>query len=70
MIGTLGIIERDGEQYQVVRTERVQGCGSRFDGRMKFYIRRVSDGKSFSWLGSRHSKKVPHNARFIETTFR
>jgi hypothetical protein len=67
MLSTLGIIERDGEQYQVVRTERVTGCGYKFDGRMKFYLRRVSDGKAFSWLGSRHSKKVPHNARLHET---
>lgn len=66
---TLGIIERDGEQYQVTATVRVQGCGSRFDGRMKFTLRRVSDGKLFSWLGSRHSKKVPHNARLSENIF-
>lgn len=63
MNSTLGTIERDGEQYVVIRTERVTGCGPRFDGRMKFTLRRVSDGALYGWLGSRHTKKLPHNAK-------
>jgi hypothetical protein len=69
MSGTLGLIERDGEQYVVIATRRVNGCGSRFDGRMKFTLRRVSDGRLFGWLGSRTSKRVPANAKLTENIF-
>jgi hypothetical protein len=66
--GTLGVLERDGDEYVVVESHRVTGCGSKFDGRMSYTLRRVSDGKLFGWLGSRHTKKVPHNAKLSERT--
>jgi hypothetical protein len=68
-MGTLGIIERDGEQFVVIATIRVSSNGSKFDGRMKFTLRRVSDGKLFGWLGSRTSKRVPFNAKLTENIF-
>ncbi|QSM04732.1 hypothetical protein PROPHIGD54-2_154 [Mycobacterium phage prophiGD54-2] len=52
-----------GDDYTIVKYERITGCGSKFDGRVKFTLRRVSDGQEFKWLGSRTSKTVPSNAR-------
>jgi hypothetical protein len=62
----LEFVERDGEEYVVIESHRVNGTGSRFDGRMSYTLRRVSDGVLFGWLGSRHSKKVPWNAKLVE----
>jgi hypothetical protein len=50
-MSTLGIIEQNGEQYRVVRTRMVSGTGHKFDGRIVFVLRRVSDGAWFTWLG-------------------
>jgi hypothetical protein len=67
-MATLGIVERDGEQYRVIASRRVTGTGYRFDGRMRFTLQRVSDGALYAWLGSRTSKRVPHNARLTPTS--
>lgn len=55
-----------GVHYTITARERVTGCGSKFDGRMKYTLSRVSDGKLFGWIGSRTSKCVPGNARIVE----
>lgn len=67
-MNTLGIIEQNGQQYRVVRTRMVSGTRHKFDGRIVFVLRRVSDGAWFTWLGNRGSKKVPYNARLSEHT--
>lgn len=58
-----------GEKFRTVRVERVTGCGPKFDGRVKYHLERVSDGKAFTWLGSRHSKGVPAHARLSESRY-
>lgn len=55
-----------GENHVLLYTRTITGCGARFDGRIKFTIRRESDGSVFEWLGSRTSKSVPFNARLTD----
>lgn len=45
-------LERDGETYKVTGSRRITGTGPRFDGRVKFTLRRESDGKLFTWFPS------------------
>jgi hypothetical protein len=65
--GTLGVLERDGDEYVVVESHRVTGCGSKFDGRMSYTLRRVSDGKLFGMVGfSAHQEGAAQRQAFRE----
>jgi hypothetical protein len=55
-----------GESFDVVDVHRVTGTGHRFDGRVSVTLARVSDGKRFSYLGTRAMRRLPHNARLTE----
>lgn len=59
----------NGDEYQVMSRRVTTGCGPRFDGRVKYTLKRLEDGAIFQWLGGRGCKRVASNARLSEHEF-